>query len=156
MQTFETVQLFPNSPFVWSVFRRRRRSSVGLETLFSGIGDNCRSEQQQSPHRRLEAQHLDHSQQACPPRLPACPGWWHLAALLLKGLPLPLEDLEIVADSVCLSCLGFLLWFRTAELFLGCPFKKEFGASEISVTNTFYGQLWMVNKKKAFLWALCI
>lgn len=129
MQTFVTVQLFPNSSFVWSVFRRRRRrSSVGLETLFSGIGEHCRSEQQQSPYRRLEAQHLDHWQQACPPRLPACPGWWHLAALLLKGLPLPLEDswkllqiqsIQVVWDFSCdsgqQSCFWVALLKRNLE-----------------------------------------
>ncbi|KAI4579005.1 hypothetical protein MJT46_000373 [Ovis ammon polii x Ovis aries] len=43
------------------------------------------------------------------------------------------------------ACPGLSDWRHwsnaTAELFLGCPFEKEFGATEISVTNTFYGQL---------------
>ena len=81
-----------------------------------------------SPYRRLEAQHLDHWQQACPPRLPACPGWWHLAALLLKGLPLPLEDswkllqiqsIQVVWDFSCdsgqQSCFWVALLKRNLE-----------------------------------------
>lgn len=71
MKTFVTVQLFPNLPFVWSVFRQE-------EKRFSWPGDlvHCNRRlaaalKSSTPiHRRLEVQHLDSSQQACHPRLP--------------------------------------------------------------------------------------
>lgn len=113
MQTFVTVQLFPNLLFVWSVFREEEKSFVSLEALFTVIGGWL-----------LLWMVPTNSQKAWgtafrpfPIRLssmPACPGWWHSVAMLLKGLPLPLECLlEIYADSLCLE---FSLWSRTAGL----------------------------------------
>jgi len=72
MQTFVTVQLFPNLPFVWSVFREEEEKS------FCWPGDLVHCNRRLAPalksrtpiHRRLEVQHLDSFQQNCHPCLP--------------------------------------------------------------------------------------
>lgn len=131
-----TEQLFPNLPFVWFVFREEKsfcwpRDLIHCNMKLAAALKSCKP-----IHRKLEATTFRQFPTSLSP-MPACPLWWHPVATLLKGLPLPLGWLlEIVANSVCLGCLGFLWWPSTARLkFLGCTRKGIFRATEISAIN---------------------